>query len=274
DYAAQSDANGPLHDSRKGIAAFYRYMPRRIELVLKALNDRPRLPIKVHRTALERIKDGGDGYAPIVLPPVFDVLELNGTITEGVAPAPDLVEAGYAGQTDYATLREHVFDHVWLRRLVYFPTLFLALALLAGPFWPKAEPADDWRRHIASLYEALEAILPGFARWWLDAFEERPGTSAALIILTVCGLVAGGRIATAISDRMRAIWYSDYATRPDTAGSFALPKGASGAASALQKIRLSSAYRTFWKGFRRHFAPTFLMLVVVALAVLAVLWAL
>jgi uncharacterized protein (DUF2235 family) len=269
DYAAQSDANGPLHDSRKGVGGFYRYMPRRIGLVLKALDDCPHPPIRVHRTVLERIKDGGDGYAPIVLPSTFDVAELDGAINAGYAPNPaPPVNSGYS------ELREHVFDYVWLRRVVYFPTLFVALALLAGPFWPRAEPAEDWRRHIASFYEALAAHLPRFARWWLDAFQCWPGTSAALITLTICGLVTGARIARAITDRMRAIWYSDYATRPDTAGPFALPKAASGAASALQKIRLSIAYRTFWKGFRRHFAPTFLMLVVVALPVLAALWAL
>jgi hypothetical protein len=269
DYAAQSDANGPLHDSRKGIGSFYRYMPRRIELLLKALDDSPHPPIKVHRTALDRIEDGGDGYAPIVLPATFDIVELNGAITPGYAPAlnPPVTSS-------YAELREHVFNHVWLRRVVYFPTLFLALALLAAPLWPDSEPGEGWRRHIAFVYEAFAAILPGFAGWWLDAFQRWPALSAALIILTVCGLIAGARIATTINDRMRAVWYSDNGTQPATPGPFVLPQAASGAALALQSFRLSGAYKTFWKGFRRHFAPAAFMVAAVALVLWAVLWAL
>lgn len=269
EYAAQSDANGPLHNSRKGFAACYRYLPRRIEMLVRDDDKVAVSRIKVHRSVIDRLKDGGDGYAPIILPPIFDVVELDGTISKDVAAVPGAVEAANGRNATYPELREHVFDQVWLRRVVYFPMLFLALVLLAAPFWPDAQPPQDCRRFLSVAYLALKNILPDFSAWWLDALGRWPLVSTMLIALVLCCLYLGGKIETRIRDRMRAVWYADEATRPDAGRPFAPPRQAAGAALTLQQVRCSQGYKAFWKFFRRTLVPWAFGLALVVL----VLWA-
>jgi len=62
--AAAADVNGKLYDSRAGLGVFYRWTPRDAQ----QLCDENRVPTRVHRTVLERIARGTDGYAPGSLP--------------------------------------------------------------------------------------------------------------------------------------------------------------------------------------------------------------
>src|SRR5690606_5284510 len=66
------DPMAPMHDSRRGLASYYRYQPRRIDarmakpeptaLIMRSPNDRGRLTsVKIHESVLERICVGADG---------------------------------------------------------------------------------------------------------------------------------------------------------------------------------------------------------------------
>ena len=86
-FIALASSAGPIHDSRKGVAAYYRYQPRRIAAWLDpvtpqtlGLRDpeiigaegRPQgllREVKVHQSVIARIAHGTDRYAPITLPP-------------------------------------------------------------------------------------------------------------------------------------------------------------------------------------------------------------
>ena len=72
---------GPIHDSRKGVAAYYRYQPRRIAAWLHPPDPSTRIlqdpdakghglltHVRLHHSVIERIVRGTDGYSPIVLP--------------------------------------------------------------------------------------------------------------------------------------------------------------------------------------------------------------
>ena len=101
-----SNAFGPIHDSRHGLASYYRYQPRKITAFLHpesqpdevearrkarivcetlSLRDptlgeqkyRPQgflLSCKVHESVIARITSGADDYAPIVLPDRFEIV--------------------------------------------------------------------------------------------------------------------------------------------------------------------------------------------------------
>jgi uncharacterized protein (DUF2235 family) len=62
--SAAADVNGKLYDSRAGLGVYYRWRPRDAE----ALCRRRFVPTRVHRTVLERIARGTDGYAPGSVP--------------------------------------------------------------------------------------------------------------------------------------------------------------------------------------------------------------
>lgn len=87
---ALASSSGPLHDSRSGLGAYYRYQPRRIAAWLNPVtpdtlnlrdpatdtNGRSRgllQDVKVHESVVNRIVSGTDRYAPIALPPRFIV---------------------------------------------------------------------------------------------------------------------------------------------------------------------------------------------------------
>jgi uncharacterized protein (DUF2235 family) len=92
-YRAMANSFGPMHDSRAGMGAYYRYQPRKIGAWLDpvrtdtlSLRDPaiaddsgprglvPEQDVKVHESVIARIQDGTDSYAPIVLPAHFRIV--------------------------------------------------------------------------------------------------------------------------------------------------------------------------------------------------------
>jgi uncharacterized protein (DUF2235 family) len=89
---ALASSSGPLHDSRSGLGAYYRYQPRRIAAWLHPIEDRtlslrdPAIKdvdgvpcgllraVKVHESVINRIAKGTDRYAPITLPRTFTLV--------------------------------------------------------------------------------------------------------------------------------------------------------------------------------------------------------
>jgi uncharacterized protein (DUF2235 family) len=95
-YVALANSYGPMHDSRAGLASYYRYQPRKIAALIEESDSRKarstlslRDPAikrkgmgsrgllreaKVHESVIARIAYGTDSYAPIVLPERFKVV--------------------------------------------------------------------------------------------------------------------------------------------------------------------------------------------------------
>ncbi len=95
-YRALVNSYGPIHDSRSGLGAYYRYQPRKIAAWLEPVRDSTlslrdpdirtdkktgektvpkgliRRPL-IHESAIARIASGTDGYAPIALPDNFEI---------------------------------------------------------------------------------------------------------------------------------------------------------------------------------------------------------
>lgn len=116
-----------LYDSRAGLAAYYRYLPRDIEAIT---NKYCLGKARIHHSVFERIDQSPLGYGPGNLPEEFDI------VSDG-HPTPEGDAAGWDGL--YARLREHRRRHQELldqarayiapRRRLY--TVFILLSLLA-----------------------------------------------------------------------------------------------------------------------------------------------
>ncbi|MDE2601618.1 MAG: DUF2235 domain-containing protein [Bradyrhizobium sp.] len=279
-----------LNDSRRGISGYYRYQPRKLadiynwppyklslggdlhrivnlfrarpdpEHKVKAELATPRSYIahpkpKIHRSVIERIRNGNDGYAPIVLPEQFDVVELTGAIVPN---------GGIAHQVAHsrANRQEKVWDWVWGRRIIYFLTvlasLFLASLPLVEQVWPgrgAASPAE----FVIPIIDLVAAFLPSFATPWLDAFRDSPGRFLAGVTLVGVLMYAGGWFQVHIRDLMRAIWKTPHAPSARPAG-------------IIYRFRSSGAYRAFFYLLKYWILPTvFAGLIFIVLAYAAVM---
>lgn len=179
-----------LYDSRRGLAAYYRYAPRQVDMGV-APGGQP-IRATVHGSVVMRMKVGSDAYAPISLPAGFDVLAPDGSlipmegfgdVAQDSAPRP-LRAASMAAQ-DLVALRtaalrnaiadmdvpdvalvEQVRDTVWWRRVSYFACLIFTLLLVAFPF-----AAPIYAAIVASAISRVNVILGSDARSasaWLD----------------------------------------------------------------------------------------------------------
>lgn len=177
-FRALANSAGPIHDSRSGPGAYYRYQPRNIGAWLHPpdtesiihdpeLVDERNRPIglltgvQVHESVLARAAAGTDGYAPFTLPakikvvppqvgdetaPQSDNLTPEVPPEEEQVPMPILsrqewqrVEDESVGQARCAAMAS-VWDLVWRRRINYFVTLVLTLLLVLMPWWVAEAP--------------------------------------------------------------------------------------------------------------------------------------
>lgn len=206
DVAVHGDPTGKMYDSRSGFGGFYRYLPRRMDLLTKDTDD-PKDQVviekpKIHHSVVERIKNGVDRYAPIVLPDKYAVVIAAGDIQDPSSHIEDdkRAEARYKFQ-------EHVWDWVWWRRVVYFSSVAV-FAILAA--FPLIRPATrDCERRLCAAAVVVDwagALLPSYVEPWLEAFGSHPTTF--LVILAALGglLYAGSAIQDQIYGLMNQWW--------------------------------------------------------------------
>ncbi len=277
---AMANIFGPVHDSRSGLGGYYRYQPRRVDAFLhpdadgsprimetQALRDptvgekgqRPQgllLGCKVHDSVLLRIATGTDNYAPIVLPRSFQVV---GTKSPAGAPAQHRsaqADAVFAKLTDPAIAQarsqrqEVLWDIVWCRRMIYFLTVAVTVALAASPLWigsvPPIPPRTDGRWVLGIVIGWLGAFVPSAARPWFEAFSSGP----AYFVLAAVPIVLFGWVGTALErslrDRTRRLWWSAMAGQVA-----ALPT-----TSRLKRFRDSIAYQATLQQLKWRIAPT------------------
>ncbi|MBR0873140.1 DUF2235 domain-containing protein [Bradyrhizobium tropiciagri] len=244
------DPTDKLNDSRKGLAGYYRYKPRNVldiyhepsyKLSVRAdmqriwrllrhqddpqteiLNDlhpcvpRPVRPVPtpiIHHSVFDRIRDGTDRYAPVVIPRTYKLADVTGAAVAGPCAPPDLGE-----------LRSHVQDDVWnwvwLRRVVYFLTAFATAFIAFIPYFVIYAPGfghDTVGPSINPIINAGASFLPGFLDPWFVAFRNAPGFVLIGVIAVVALLYWGAVLQQKVRDVARIAWHApqDY---PELAG--------------------------------------------------------
>jgi hypothetical protein len=206
------NANGTLHDSRRGLGAYYRYQPRKISArveppdptTLLMQNPEPRASalltsVKIHDSAFRRIQHGTDRYAPIVLPGTYVVVSSG---DEGTNP-PEV------GAAKRAADQEDVWDRVWHKRVNYFTTVAISAYLMLLPFWHVVSPPTSCVGPQCLLTPAIYAagaLLPAVAQPWIDAFAATPGRAVTMLAIIALLLRRSRRLETRSRDHMRTLW--------------------------------------------------------------------
>jgi uncharacterized protein (DUF2235 family) len=297
-FFALANSFGPLHDSRSGVGAYYRYQPRKIAawihppdpryLMLQDpdIADRHGQPqgllrqVRVHESVIARIDSGTDRYAPIALPRNFDVIppqKEGETVKQADSDDDrDSVKPGPSEPlVDVATLRrlkacedarfdcqENLWDIVWRRRFAYFSTLAATLMLAALPLFNPLSAIEktcsDARCFLPNVIRFLKVLVPSFAEGWIEAIALNPVTAILLAILVWRLLRWGKALECRLSDSSHRLWRGALDGRPLAAERCA--------PTPLRRRRESPAYQRLFFTFKWYLLPgAFGVLMVLAL---------
>ncbi len=171
----------------------------------------PHVPI-IHKAVFDRIEATNkpvppppfnvatDGYVPIVLPDRYQVTNKAGALSLVNDPS-DPEPPRYTQQT------HQVWNRVWLRRIVYFVTVFFSVLLAAVPLLDNPNfGADTPLVLLRPLIALAGAFLPSMLSPWLNAYSAAPGYFVVGALIVVILLIVGGWLQGRIRDYMRAIW--------------------------------------------------------------------
>ncbi len=211
DIRDKADPYGKLYDSRQGLGGIYRYAPRRIKDLTHDTGD-PNDPVvipcpKIHESVFERIKQGVDGYAPIGLPDQYAVLRADGSILDVEEDNPACLECSGQARGRWDHQEKGVWNLVWWRRVVYFMSVFVAIALALFPLYrPATSACEGPYCFLSPVISGIGKLLPGYVSFWLNAYQSHPGSFSLLVLLLAVLLFIGGRMQVQIFDAMRKIW--------------------------------------------------------------------
>lgn len=242
-WKARSDPNGPIYDSRRGLASYYRYNPRNIK---RLTNDkfahvtiaRP----KIHCSVFERIAAGRDEYAPLVLPDQYAVVKEDGTIVDFDESIETKAQA--AGR---AVAQEGVWDRVWLRRVLYFATVITTALVVLPPLFLDEDSNGIFpfpfaqSRSLESLVELLGNAVPASLQFAITYYKTKPYQLIIPAILIGLMMLGSSRVQRSAADRMRALWTGG--------GKRSEPHG------AIYKLRTHEAYRQTFRILTQHIFP-------------------
>jgi uncharacterized protein (DUF2235 family) len=267
-----SDKDGRLYDSRKGLAGYYRYGPRKIADLCQphytpvvawlarllrvseasiaqrfAKNDVVQIvEPKIHTSVIERMKNGAHSYAPIGFPPVYAVVDDKGRIRHGKTnpyEAPD--DAKVRSQ-----VQERVWNLVWCRRVLYFATLGASGHLALFPLLYRTDREAEYSSPVPLVSQSVRVaggLLPGFLQGWIDAFAANPVAFAVSVTVVTALMLAGVFLGARITDAMRGLWCNvlDPGSNPFPAA----PR------DAVFRLRTADAYRSLVWAMKRWVLP-------------------
>lgn len=281
--ALLADHDAPMADSRRGLGGSYRYQPRKLALLARdsfgargvrgigrnfVKIDR----IKIHESVMRRIGSCATGYAPIVLPGRYAVVDRKGAISDlplpGHKPIPLPCPIEDSEQARQRALdQEWVWNHVWFRRVFYFSSILALLFIAAMPLtMPAAETCIGPGCFLAPAIDGAGSFLPGFVQPWLASWRTHPANFAWAMLIFSGLLFLGGVRQTMIGDAMRPRWrYLTKAPLPAPPG----PRG-DVRQSGLYRLRMAKAYQTAVCVLKRNITPTLAGLAVLFLLVAAV----
>jgi len=278
----QIDPTDKLNDSRKGLASYYRYKPRnlrdiyreppykpsvtddahRIWRLLRKLPDpqtdiladlhpsmpRPVLPPPIptiHEAVFERIRQGTDRYAPVVIPAptAYKFTDKNGAVAAGPHPVDPAKPR--------SSVQDDVWNWIWLRRIVYFLTAGATAFVAFIPFFVIYKPGFGLRMvgsFVNPLINAAASFLPGFLDPWFVAFRNGPGFVLIGAVAIGVLMLFGKNLQETIHDVSRVAWHAPGHHVP-----------LSGWRAAVYRLRRLGIYPAFFYTLTHWILPTAIM---------------
>jgi uncharacterized protein (DUF2235 family) len=271
---AKSLANpyGPIHDSRAGFGAYYRFQPRKIAAFMNPHDERTlsmRDPqrdeqgkrrglltgVNVHESALARIVTGIDNYAPSALPAEFETIATKGKDARAALTRENLdkFEAAAANSAVRLELQENGWDYAWKRRVYYFVTVGLTLALLLLPVLSLFEPierlCDDDRCFAEWMVGKSLFFLPASMIDLLSPWTSKPIVLLLLLPIIFLLIAFGRRRERRFRDEIRTVWRR-YLGLGNTS-----PLPAEVAPTKLRDFRESRSYQRIFHFFKWQILP-------------------
>lgn len=276
----QINPDDKLNDSRKGLAAYYRYKPRNLKDLLSAAPYKPsfrddvasiwrllrrapdpqtrviadlhpslgRTPLPppkatIHESVFKRVQFGTDRYVPVVMPKGYFFTDKAGAIIDALHP----IDPG----EPRSLVQNDVWNWIWLRRVVYFLTAFATAFVVATPVWVIYAPAfgkAEVGGFVTPLVNAAASFLPGFLEPWWVAFRNGPGFVLGGGIVAFALMAWGTSLQQKIHDVARAAWHSPDTHTPLT-----------GWRASIYKLRRLGIYQAFFYTLTRWILPTAIM---------------
>ena len=193
-FAARRYPRALIHDSRGGLAASYRYAPRP-----KPADDRHGRGAPVlHRSVLQKIQTGADGYAPLLLPATPSVCDGPAT-HETCGPAPMERDPGF----DERARRMVGWREKVNRAQIFFALLFVILPALERMNLPLA--ANLWSSIKAIVLAWAAALRVSFDPLWALYRDIWPW-AAVLLAVSAALWVWSGALKGQIKDLALRVW--------------------------------------------------------------------
>lgn len=204
EYWHRSDWHGAQHDSRAGVAAYYRYKPRAIEDLCNdpcagSTGVRIALP-KIHRSVFERIKGNVVQYAPSGLPENYEVV-----VTRG----GDRTFENPEGKEKRICAMSGALDMIFWRRCLYYTFLVATIALFASQYfldWTVAATCKTIDCSPDPTLKIVGDLLPDFVSGWIEALRQNPLWLLAFVVLFGVLSLLKCRLSVATSDRATLAW--------------------------------------------------------------------
>jgi uncharacterized protein (DUF2235 family) len=262
-FRALEDESGPIHDSRRGLAGYYRYNPRRIEL-LPELMGAGVTTDRIHESVLRRIMIGQDGYAPLAVPPDFHVVRINGKIMpfdkylRVLAFENGCPPANIPTPIQREERREHAWNWVWWRRIDYFYTFIVTLLLILLPLvWkPDSTACESPFCFASGAINLLKVFLPAFAEDLIDTYTLAPGIFITLVVAVTAGIWIGRALERRVSDTMRPVWYAIPCLKPSSLKTAPAPVKPGRVNEQVELLRKSPRYQAFFRALRLAILPS------------------
>ena len=185
DFRRRGDRNGVQHDSRAGLRAYYRYMPRNIDKLCREAGATVggNNPPKIHRSAFERIRENVVPYAPTGLPARYEIVSTEGSA--GPFETDDEKDRRFAAM-------DLALRFINWRRWLYRAFLVTTLSLVASPLYLDSDvgpPGSGLSVSTDEMCGLLECVFPDFALRRAAALYRNPQWVALmgslLVILSV-----------------------------------------------------------------------------------------
>ena len=263
------DPAGPIHNSRRGIAGYYRYQPRKLGAridppdPITLIMQNPDLQhglltsVKIHESVIHRIRSGPDRYSPIVLPRDYRVVCSDLTVKNCPETLPQERTDG----------QEWVWNDVWKRRISYFATVAISLLLLLLPWIGDKTPVaacEGPECLLVPIISAAGELLPEFLQLWISSFERNAGLFAMAIAGIILLRLGSGNLQRRIHDRMYKLWQRSLNPAAGPAATNGLP------ADRIFRLRTSQVYLKTFQALKWRIAPTAFGLMVLVLIPLLV----
>jgi uncharacterized protein (DUF2235 family) len=219
------DKDGRVYDPRSGVGSYYRYGPRRVsrltnELFSRTLGDEVSIATpKVHESVFKRIQNNAHVYAPIGIPHNYELVvtvpRANGIDADfridplPIVPGNDTYELKRDAEARVLGERAAIWPLVYARAGLYFLTLVATGVFLVFPFTERSNDLlgrQNVLQSVSDLIRDVSKLLPSWASWWLGGYTQYPVAFLVLASILALLMLAGSRVAAAITDRMTVLW--------------------------------------------------------------------